>query len=56
MTSLPHCTCGEFDFVPNVEAYEVLGELLCDDCALDALAEDAERAEEADGPMGWDER
>lgn len=33
MTSVPHCACGESDFTPNVEAFEVFDELMCDECA-----------------------
>lgn len=25
--------CGEDDFSPNVEAFEICGEITCDDCA-----------------------
>jgi hypothetical protein len=31
--------CGEMIFSPNVEAFEVLDAMICDDCANDALGE-----------------
>ncbi len=31
--------CGEMFFSPNVEAFEVLDAMICDDCANDALGE-----------------
>lgn len=36
--------CGEEDFIPNVEAWETLDQILCDDCAPAALEEAAEDA------------
>ena len=34
--------CGATDFSPNVEAFEVLGVLVCDDCAEALLEADPE--------------
>lgn len=39
---LCHGGCGEAIFSPNVEAFETLDRMLCDDCAADALDEAAE--------------
>lgn len=34
-SSVPACAvCGEWDFSPNVEAYEIADVLVCDECAL----------------------
>jgi hypothetical protein len=33
-SSVPGCLyCGEWDFSPNVECWEMYDELICDDCA-----------------------
>lgn len=26
-------TCGEEEFSPNIEAFEIIGQILCDECA-----------------------
>ena len=36
--------CGTPDPTPSVEAWEVLGEVLCHDCGVAALEADAEAA------------
>lgn len=48
LSECAHCGATGDDFSsPSVEAWEVLGELVCEDCAGDAIAEAAENEEVA---------
>lgn len=47
LSACAYCGVSGDEFAsPNVEAWETLGELVCDDCATEAL-EDASEAEAA---------
>jgi formylmethanofuran dehydrogenase subunit E len=35
-------SCGEDDFSPNIEAFELTGEILCDLCAEEAFEENGQ--------------
>lgn len=32
-------TCGEDDFSPNIEAFEISGQILCDECTQEVFEE-----------------
>ncbi len=34
--------CGETDFSPNIEAFEVCGQLTCDECAEEVFEENSQ--------------
>ncbi len=35
-------TCGEEDFSPNIEAFEISGKILCDECAEEVFEENSQ--------------
>ena len=39
--------CGEEDFSPNIEAFEISGKLLCDECADEVFEENSQFGEGA---------
>lgn len=42
-TRLPGCSrCGETEFSPNVEAFELSGEPVCDECADEVFGENGQ--------------